>query len=630
MSSNKLNFFEKIYHYLKQILYRITYSQDLFDDEIWHIRFSKLHQPRRKYTIERKLFSLSLRNADDIFKYLLWFSLVTMLVLMIFMSRDAGISAREIEQNNYSELLYNHLHHTDNEKTYQQHPYAAAQAQYIDLFLYTIAKTLNIDNIFLLKHFVSAIFGWLLIVYLSILILKAFSWRAAFFTACFLFISPRFIGYSVNHVTDVTFAFGFVFTITQIYYFCRELPVIRIYRLIKIFLGTLLALSTSNAGFCLLHFFSIFVILNYLLYNPLRKIYRWEYLKPLYTLCLLILGFTLSIYAIHTICTPFLVKSTAPARHAFQLLTINYPYAQNQLFEGHIIGPDNFPTHYLSKYLFITIPTIILIGFILFFLFFKTAIKSLKPYSIFIFLYPFFYCIHKVQNSYLNPDTMWAIYYCIYPLFMLIAVSGIECTLRSINDKYTNFVVLCIIVLLSLMPIRHIAFNQPLTSLYFNEISGGIHNAYAKYELEVPDIANKNSCQWLSNYLYKKEIGHHASTEKYIVATNDPFASPLFFARDTNIIFRVQPYSASDTTWDFYIDFCHNYPSSQLRHTLWPKDSTLKTLHIETKPIVAFYKNNYRAQKRFIQDSLVKVQLERIDSIALAMDSLSAKTEHKH
>ncbi len=626
MPKEKLKFTEKLYHYVKQFVNRITYSQNLFDDNVWQLRFSTTHPSGRRYTTEKKTFTFALRNVDDIFKYILGISLIGMLIGMIFMSRSVGISTREIEQNNYSEMVYNHFTHQGDENAYKEHPYASTQAQYIDVLLYALGKILNIKDIFLLKHLISAIFGWLLIVYLSILILRAFSWRAAFFTAFFLFISPRFFGYSVCNVVDVTFAFGFVFTITQIYYLCSEMPVIHKHRLIQIVLGTLLALSTYNAGLILVHFFTLFILLKYLLSNPIRKFFTLKYLKQLGLICLLIIGYNVLIYAIHSIGTGFLTRSIVPARDAFQLLTLNYPCAQNQLFEGHIIGPNNFPKYYLGRYLFITTPTIILIGFLLFFVFFKTAIKSLHIYTIFIILYPFCYCLFKMKDTYMNPDTMWAIHYLIYPLFVMIAACGIECTLRTINDKYTNFVVMCIIFLLSVMPIRHILFNQPMTSLYFNEISGGIHNAYTKYDLDVPHLANKQACQWMSSYLYQQEIGQHTFDQKYVVATNGNEACPLFFAKDTNIILRSLPYYATDTTWDFYIDFCHDYPAAQLRNGTWPWDTTLRTMRVETKPIVAFYQNAYRARQRFLLDSIANVEQARLDSIAHLMDSLARET----
>ena len=229
----------------------------------------------------------------------------------------------------------------------------------------------------------------------------------------------------------------------------------------------------------------------------------------------------------------------------------------------------------------------------------------------------------KVRLHYLNPDTMWAIYYCVYPLFMLIAASGYECTLESINDKYTNVVVVGLVALLSFMPIRHIVFNQPLTSVYFNEISGGIHNAYSKYALDVTDDANKQACQWVSDYIHRNEVGRHADGDRFIVGTNGNDACPLFFERDTNIVLVQKPYSKSDTTWDYYIAFCHDLPAAQLRNGTWPADSTIHRISIETKSIVAVYRNDYRHRLHLLNDSIAAIELQRLDSIAAA--SLSAE-----
>lgn len=614
MTNEKLNFAERLFHLIKQFADRITYSKELFSDDIWKLRVSKQHQQKKKYLSHKRIFSLSIKDAD-IYQYLFIFGMAAMLVVMLFMSRNAGISTREIEQNHYSELVYNHFHHIGDKNAYKDHPFASTQAQYVDLLLFSVCKTLNITDIFLVRHLVSALFGWLLILYLSILILKAFNWRAAFFTAFFLFISPRFLGYSISNVVDVTFAFGFIFTITQIYYFCRELPTIRIYRLIKIFLGTLLALSTYNAGFVLIHFLFIFTILNFLIYNPLNKFYKWEYLKVLLQLIAILFALSLLIYLIHLIGTWFLKDSLVSPKLAFSLLANNYPISENQLFAGHEIGPDTFPRRYLIQYMFVTIPTIILVGALLFFIFFKTAVKILKPYSIFIFIYAFCYCVNKVKSSYMNPDTAWAIYYFVYPLFMLIAVSGIECTLRSIQDRYTNFVIVGIIALMSFMPIRHIALNQPLTSLYFNEISGGIYNAYAKYELDYNNQCNKLACLKMQNIIHQSEVGQHAIDEQYVVATNGNAACALFFKQDPHISLVYQPYNASDTCWDYYLYFCDDIPAAQLRNGTWPVDTPFYAVNIEHKPIVAFYKNGYRAAKRAECDSIAQAATDSLTSI---------------
>lgn len=617
MAFDKHDILERTQVLLKQLFNRITYSQEIFEDDIWNIRLSKKPRQRIRYTTQKKVFSLSIKDKDDIYKYLFLISMAAMLVVMLTLSKGAGISTREMEQHLYSEMVYNHFHHIGDVQAYRSHPFASTQAQYIDLIVYSFCHTLHISDIFTIRHLLSALFGWLLILYLSVLILRAFNWRAAFFTAFFLLISPRFFGYSLSNLVDVTFAFGFIFAITQIYYFCRELPVIRIYRCAKIMLGIFLALSTYNAGFVLLHFLCIFTLLNFLLYNPFRKFFTKEYLKSLGFLSLLLIGTTVFVYFVHGLATLFLVKSAVAPRNAIELLTYNIPTALNQLFEGKIIGPDNFPHRYLGTYLFITTPTIVLIGFLLFFIFFKSAAKSLKFYSIFIFLYSFLYCIHKVKSSYMNPDTMWAIHYFIYPLFMLIAASGVECALRSINDKYTNFVVMCIIGLLSVMPIRHIAFNHPTTSIYFNEISGGIHNAYAKYELDYNDDVNKTACEWLSQYIYREDIGKRAPQSVIRVATNGNAACKLFFEKDAPFIqVAFVPYNAQDTTWDYYLSFCNDVPAAQLRNGTWPPDSVFHTLNIETKPLVAFYKNPYRENKLAAMDSLRDLEQAHLDSLS--------------
>ena len=254
--------------------------------------------------------------------------------------------------------------------------------------------------------------------------------------------------------------------------------------------------------------------------------------------------------------------------------------------------------------------------FYLFFIFFKTAVRNLKPFSIFIFLYAFCYCIMKVKNIYMNPDTAWAIYYFIYPLFMLIAVSSIECTLESIQDRYTNVVIIAIIGLLSFMPIRHIAYNHPLTALYFNELSGGIHNAYAKYELDYNDLCNKKACQAMQTYIHREDVGQHFSQEPFLLATNGNAACELFFHADSNIVLVHTPYLASDTTWDYYLYFCHDIAATQLRNGTWPVDTPFTTLNIENKPIVAFYKNRYRAAQRAYNDSIAKTITDSLTALA--------------
>ena len=611
MQKTVASIWERIFIRIKNVVDRFLYYDNLFDDNVWQVRFSKDNKRKLKYRIERERFSMQLKNGDDVFKYLWMILLAGALVGMLVLSQRIGVSDREIAQNEYSELLYNHFHHIGDPDAYKAHPYAHTQAQTIDLLIYAIAKTLNFQDVYAFRHLLSAIFGWLLVAYLSLILLRAFNWRAAFFTAFFLIISPRFFGYSLSNVVDVTFAYFFIFSIMQMYYFSRELPVIRTSRLVRISIGILLTLSVHNAGSTLLHLFLVFTLLNFFLYNPVKKIFTKEYLTALGKVAISIAALWVGVITVHSICTFYLGTSFIMPNKAFASLVTNIPFDQNQIFEGHLIGPDNFPTRYLSKYLYITTPTVVLICFLLFFIFFRNAIKSLKPFSIFIFIYTFMFCINRVKTHYMNPDTLWAIHYCIYPLFMLIAASGLECTLRQINDRYTNFVIVGLMGLLSFMPIRHILFNSPYTTIYFNEISGGIHNAYAKYALDSNFEANKESNEWMRDYIYAHDIGKHYTERPVTVATNGNAACALFYHDDPNISLIFKDYDRLDTTWDYYVAYCNQIPVTQLRNGTWPPDSTMHLMTFEQKPMVAFYRNEERF-RRWATD----------DTLAMAADSL--------
>lgn len=208
MEKETTGFWERIFIRIKNFVDKLLYYDNLFDDNVWQIRFSKGNKKKIKYKIEKSQFSLSLKTSDDVFKYLWMLLMAAALVWMLVLSQQIGISDREVAQHEYSELLYNHFHNIGDTDAYKSHPYAHTQAQIIDLLTYSVSKSLNFNDIYAFRHFLSTIFGWLLIAYLSLILLRAFSWRAAFFTAFFLVISPRFFGYSLTNLVDVTFAFS--------------------------------------------------------------------------------------------------------------------------------------------------------------------------------------------------------------------------------------------------------------------------------------------------------------------------------------------------------------------------------------------------------------------------------------
>ncbi|MDD2285680.1 MAG: hypothetical protein PHQ11_09825, partial [Paludibacter sp.] len=69
--------------------------------------------------------------------------------------------------------------------------------QVIDNLAGFIVRIFNIEDVMLTRHIVNAIFGWLGILFVSLMAFRVSgSRRAAVFAALLLFLSPRFLGHS--------------------------------------------------------------------------------------------------------------------------------------------------------------------------------------------------------------------------------------------------------------------------------------------------------------------------------------------------------------------------------------------------------------------------------------------------
>ena len=80
MEKKTTNIRERIETRLKSLVDRLLYYDNLFDDNIWKVRFSRVNKKKIKYQIEKSQFSLALKSSDDVFKYLWAILLVVALV----------------------------------------------------------------------------------------------------------------------------------------------------------------------------------------------------------------------------------------------------------------------------------------------------------------------------------------------------------------------------------------------------------------------------------------------------------------------------------------------------------------------------------------------------------------------
>lgn len=564
----------------------------IFNSEVMHLRFIKLKTKKIRYDISKHYYTFSLKNKDDIYKYIFSFLMLFLLFLIPFMSKDVGLSADEIRKNENAKAVYEYYSYENQDV--KSIPDLKYQGQAVDNIAYAINQWIGADDFLISRHLINSLFGWLILLVTGLLLVRLFCWRAAFFGVLFLFISPRFLGSVFTNLVDIPFAFAYIFTIFQLLLFCFDLPIVKWNRIIYVTLAIVFATLISEAGFVLIFYFVAFVMIYFISQNPIKKFFTKEYFISFFQLFALLAGMTVVVYLVDYIYLPAELHSTPiNPLEALSLLKNNL-HSSMQLFEGQFFQTENLPGYYLLKMMFITIPFVVLLGFLVHFILWRKTISTVLPFPEIVLLTVFFLPLFVANKQHIFPANDWNLLLFIYPVFVVFAVGGIEALLRKIDDFYTNFVIVGIFLLLSIMPLRHIIFNHPVSYVYYNEISGGIDNAYGKYPLDYNDQINKKTARALIKYINNQAIADSLKGQKTIVYTDGGKGLQYFLQKDSaQISLGFCEYDELDSTtnWDYFISFANNKTPAQLKDKSWLKTGLFKTYKIEGKPIVAFIKN---------------------------------------
>ncbi|MBR4536407.1 MAG: hypothetical protein IKO62_07120 [Bacteroidales bacterium] len=497
--SDKLKYWWKKVCVLMREIFHWFYPYHIFEEEPMEFRFVNIRRPKVRYDIKRHFLSFSIKSKDDGFKYAFFILILTLLFVMPYFSRNVGVSTREWQQNEYSEAVYKY--YQDGDDTYTTMPQYVTKGQLSDILLVSAAHSLGFKNIFRLKHRLSALLGWLLIVVSGFFLAKNVSWRSAFFCSLLMFCTPRLLGYTFGNFNDTLFALAFFFTLFQIWQFCYDFPLIRWIRVVGIFLGILVATTTSLSGFALCELFFFFVIIYYVVKNPMKKFFTGQYWVSLLTLIMIVGATSLLVVLMNLILSPGFQIQDLRGGDKFMQMFVATSQQLPQFFEGKTISIEQPPTDYVMKYVFITTPFVVILGLLLCVVFFRTILKEFSLFTIFALTFTILYLLWSFSSKYMGSDIVCTVIFMMLPLLVMMAALGYEAVLRKVDDRYTNAVIVVLAFFLSALPLRHVIFNRPLTLCYFNEVSGGIHNAAERYELDINDQSSKVAEQWFSQYL---------------------------------------------------------------------------------------------------------------------------------
>mgnify|MGYP002725443641 CR=1 FL=1 len=525
--------------------------------------------------IKKQIINLNFHSLD--LKCVFRLSILVMLLILIVSSYAVGPDCDEIDMNEYGKAALRYYTSMGQDVSYLNidiyGEVITIQRYYgvvFDIFAAYLNKIFNQNDEFILRHILNAILAGLALLFTG-LIAKTISkdWLTGIIAIWLLFLSPRFFGHAISNTKDLPFA---AFYTMGIYFLLRllvEIPKINPKTALGIIASIGLAMNIRIGGLLLIPYLFLFVgISSFTLSKKgiLPKLNIVEFRKVfIYLLFLSVTGYILGV-----VFWPFLMSDPINNTIASLKVNSNHPLHVPILFDGKLINTKHVPWYYISKYVIISTPLVILCGF---FWFPFARIRNLNRINIsilfFAIFFPLIYVIMKNSTLY----TGWRHLLFIYPSFIAISAIG----LKSLIEKNRR-VVTGIIVSLLIYPTFWMMKNHPYQTTYFNILVKGTNGAYQKYEQDYYQLGSIEAWKWLENELVRGN--------QTIVYTNNP--RPLYklsegWQEDVTILKGGFKGLASNV-WDYAI-LSTQYLSPAMIQMSFPPKGTIKTVEVDDVPI---------------------------------------------
>lgn len=350
------------------------------------------------------------------------------------------------------------------------------------------------ENEFKIRHIICQVMG-LLTIFIASLITKLLKggYAGAQVTLLLLFCTPFFYGHTIFNTKDIPFAFGYSLTIYSIIRYLLALPKIDKTSLLFMAVGLAIAIGTRIGGVILIGIIGLFIIIYFFINKATYKAVSNQYKSHLMGLTIAI-GMGIFIAILNW---PFVLSD--PFQHlvdAFNVVS-KFPQRIPLMFEGRSTDSLHIPWYYSLKWMSLTIPTAILILFILSLIYSIINRKVIRIqyyfYILIAIIAPVFYSIWSKMALY----SSWRHLLFIYPLLVVFASLILIDFLSQINKKYQIASTILVSIILLCHPIYWSIKNHPFEYIYFNEISGGFEQNYYQYETDYWQVGIQKAVDWL-------------------------------------------------------------------------------------------------------------------------------------
>ncbi|HPF03688.1 MAG TPA: hypothetical protein PLE95_10825 [Bacteroidales bacterium] len=519
-------------------------------------------------------------------KYIFYACSLILLVAMLLLSRNAGISCDEVLHYDHSLEVYDYFASGGSDRSALDTPESHLKyyGQSYDNIVTILAKWFHIDDVYTFRHYMSSLAGWLA-VFITALFAVWLSGYGTGLIVLFLFaLSPAFMGHAQNNLKDIPFALSYI---AGLFFMLRVLFGDRRFRpadVALLILSIAFSISIRAGGLLLICYLYLFFVVSsfYARYINGRIDYR-----ATSTGLIIITLVSGAAYFLGILLWPFALES--PFVNVLESYSVmaHFPATFRQIFDGQILWSDMMPWYYLTKSMLITIPLIVWAGLIIFMLTFKKAFLSKKilHYLLILFsvLFPVFFVLLEKSNLY----SSWRQFLFVYPPMVLLAATGISFFFSVLKPRMLKIALVAILIAASLHPVLYMARNPRYYYIYYNQLAGGLSGAHGNYETDYYYVGQTEASQWLKEHFTKNNIDR---------ATVAATFSVKWHFRDmqgiTTKYIRNEERSMSD--WDYAVITNRYIPPFRLKEKKWPPQNAIHVVYADDVPVCAVLKRETR------------------------------------
>jgi len=263
------------------------------------------------------------------------------------------------------------------------------------------------------------------------------------------------------------------------------------------------------------------------------------------------------------------------------------------LYDGLFLWSVHLPWHYIPQNVMISVPVIILLGWLASAYTWTIDRKEKQGFFYFMLwftiLFPVVFIIYRESNVYGG----WRHMMFIYPSMLALSAIAITKLIGYGKRPWITYLSMALIAAGLFHPLRHVIRNHPNTYIYFNELSGGINKTYGTFETDY----YANSLRPATDYFIEEILPDLRTVEgvPVKVASNANIAYYLRNYREQVQPFYSRYYDRGRYDWDYAILYCNYLHPYQLKNGLWPPKNTIHEVKVDDVVVAAIVERKNRA-----------------------------------